>query len=214
MQVAAFTFNPFSENTYVLHDGSGQCAIIDPGCSTAAEEQELEQFIVGQGLTPVALWQTHCHIDHIMGCHFVYQRWGLAPWVHADEVNWLQNAAMQGSMFGVEVKNPPAHAGLLAPDSTIRFGNTELTLRHAPGHSPGSLCLYHAPSAQILSGDVLFAGSIGRTDLPGGSYPQLMQSIYTQLLTLPDDTVVYSGHGPATTIGDEKRYNPFLQEGA
>lgn len=210
MKLQSFTFNYFSENTYVLFDESKECVIIDPGCHQPEEEQKLVQFIEGNHLIPKRLIQTHCHIDHIFGNKFVFDKWGLLPEYHELEQKVLSSAVEYVKMWGIDYKPSPIGVLRLDVNQEVTFGNTSLKLLFTPGHSPGSVCFYHKESNQIISGDVLFRMSIGRTDLPGGNYETLMQSIFQQLLTLPDETKVYSGHGPVTTIGFEKKNNPFL----
>jgi glyoxylase-like metal-dependent hydrolase (beta-lactamase superfamily II) len=210
MHLHAFTFNPFAENTYVLWGDSRQCAIIDPGCQSAHEQQALKGFITQNKLTPVRLLLTHCHVDHVFGNAFVNRTWGLLPEHHEGETKLLAALQQQSMMFGVHSEPSPVAVHYLVPGTDITFGDTTLQVLFTPGHSPASVCFYHQASKQCISGDVLFMGSIGRTDLPGGNYDRLMQSIHTQLLPLGDDVAVYPGHGPATTIGFERHNNPFL----
>lgn len=208
--VACFTFNPFQENTYVLYDESRECVIIDPGCSTPEEEQKLARFIGENRLKPVKLINTHCHIDHVFGNHYVKDRFQVPIYMHRGELPVLEAALQYGAMMGVKLTPPPPPDYFLDNDATIGFGNTELSILYTPGHSPASVSFYNATDGYVIAGDVLFQGSIGRTDLPGGSFDVLEDSIRTQLYTLPDSTIVYCGHGPQTTIGQEKRSNPFV----
>lgn len=209
--IHTFTFNPFSENTYVVADAAGHAAIIDPGCSSDQEWMELLQFIEQGGLKPQLLLNTHCHLDHVLGNHYVFEHFGLAPWIHpADEAD-LQRLVSYAPVFGLTAKASPAPAGYLAAGQTLEVGALRFELLEAPGHSAGSICFYNAEAQYVVSGDVLFAGSIGRTDLPGGNYETLLASVRNELFTLPDEVTVYAGHGPATTIGFEKRTNPFFQ---
>ncbi|RSK32335.1 MBL fold metallo-hydrolase [Hymenobacter metallilatus] len=211
MTVSGFTFNAFSENTYLLHDATGQCAIIDPGCYEPAEQRALRSFIEAQGLQVVLLLNTHCHIDHVLGNQFVLDTYQVPFLIHEADLSTLRAVPAYAPSYGFPNYTPAEPTGFLTPSEPVRFGETVLEVRFAPGHAPGHVVFYHAPSSTVLGGDVLFQGSIGRTDLPGGDYATLIASINSQLLTLPDDTVVYPGHGPATTIGQERRSNPFLQ---
>ncbi len=210
MKLKQLVFNPLQENTYVLWDASGECLIIDPGCFHRAEREELESFIEAEALKPVGLVLTHAHFDHVFGCRWAAERWGLTPELHPDELPVLRMAVAVAQVYGFRMEEPPQAVQLRKPGTALRFGETELEVRHTPGHSPGSLSLYHAASGQVIVGDVLFRGSIGRTDLPGGSMDTLERSIRTQLYTLPESTAVWSGHGPPTTIAHEKAYNPFV----
>lgn len=210
MQVAQFTFNEFSENTYVLFDETLECAIVDPGCYKPHEQQELTQFITQQNLRPKLLINTHCHIDHVLGNSFVASTFGLPLLLHKEELTTYADTKRWADMFGLVMENKPANLVFIDEADTINFGNTTLQILLTPGHSVASLSFYHAASAQLISGDVLFYQSIGRTDLPGGNFNTLINSIKTKLFILPDNTTVYSGHGPKTSIGYERHNNPFL----
>ncbi len=211
MTVSGFTFNPFSENTYLLHDATGECVIVDPGCYEPAEQQALRQFIEDKGLRVVLLVNTHAHIDHVLGNQFVLDTYKVPFLLHEADLPTLRAVPTYASNYGFPQYRPAEPTGQLAAGTPVTFGNTELEVRFAPGHAPGHVVFYHAPTATVIGGDVLFQGSIGRTDLPGGDHDTLISSIKSQLLTLPDDTTVYAGHGPATTVGQERRTNPFLQ---
>jgi hydroxyacylglutathione hydrolase len=211
MTVSGFTFNAFSENTYLLHDATGQCVVIDPGCYERAEQEALQQFIEAQSLQVVLLLNTHCHIDHVLGNQFILDRYKVPFLIHETELATLRSVPAYAPSYGFARYTPAEPTGFLTPGVPVRFGETELEVRFAPGHAPGHVVFYHALTSTVIGGDVLFQGSIGRTDLPGGDYATLLASIKSQLLTLPDETVVYAGHGPATTIGQERRSNPFLQ---
>lgn len=211
-KVAAFTFNPFQENTYILYDETNECVIIDPGCYEANEKVELIQFIQQNNLKPVRLLNTHCHIDHVFGNAFVASSYGLVLEIHEGEQVVLDLVPQVAKMYGIPYPEPsPAPSRYIADDELITFGNTILQTLFTPGHSPASISFYCKEAGFIIAGDVLFQNSIGRYDLPGGNFDVLMQSINNQLLMLDDNTVVYSGHGPSTTIGTEKKFNPFLQ---
>lgn len=207
----SFTFNPFSENTYVLWDETKECIIIDPGCYTTEEKSNLEEFITAQQLKPVKILMTHAHIDHMLGNNFLTGRYGLDIQLSFIEKELLRRADVYGEMWGIraEASPPPLHD--IIEGEEIKFGSTILKAFFTPGHSPGSFSFYHAPSKAVFAGDALFYRSIGRTDLPGGDTETLLESIRTKLFALPDETTVYSGHGPQTLIGDEKANNPFLQ---
>lgn len=210
MQVASFTFNDFSENTYVLYDETGECAIVDPGCFKAHEREELTSFIAQHQLKPVLLLNTHCHIDHILGNAYIAQKYKLPLHLHKEELQTYHDTGRWSMMFGIVVDEIPESQVYIAEGDTLTFGNTRLEVLFTPGHSIASLSFYDRAGSQLISGDVLFYQSIGRTDLPGGDFDTLVNSIRTRLFVLPDDTRVYSGHGPQTTIGYEKKHNPFL----
>ena len=211
MQIHAFTVNPFSENTYVLYDETGEAVLLDPGFSYPEEEKELEDFIIGKKLKLKKILLTHAHIDHVLGCRFVAERFVVGTMMHHNDLFLLQRATDIGRMYGVPVAEPPAPEGFLSHGDVFSFGSTQLEVRFTPGHSPGSISFIHHESRSVFSGDVLFSGSIGRTDLPGGDMDVLLESIRKQLLYLPDDYSVFSGHGQPTQIGIERKQNPFLR---
>ncbi len=210
LHIAKFTFNPFQENTYILHNGS-EAIIIDPGCSNTAEEFELGTYITDNALTPVRLVLTHAHIDHIMGNAWVNQLFGLSPELHISDVPILQSAPQVAHLYGLSYNPSPEHGRLITTGEKIRLGEDELEVLFVPGHAPGHIALFHKDQRFVVAGDVLFMNSIGRTDLPGGDMDTLLKSIREELLPLGDDVKVYCGHGPETTIGAEKRSNPFLR---
>jgi glyoxylase-like metal-dependent hydrolase (beta-lactamase superfamily II) len=209
IRIAAFTFNPFQENTYVLHDGK-DAIVVDPGCWNGSEEHELERYIVENGLAPVRLVLTHAHIDHVFGCAWMHTRFGLRPQMHRLDLPVLHAAPQVGRMYGTHCDPSPDPETYLDEGQTIELGGMVLDVLFVPGHAPGHIALYCADQKFILGGDVLFQRSIGRTDLPGGDMATLERSIREKLYALPDDTVVYCGHGPTTTIGEERRHNPFI----
>lgn len=213
MQVATFTFNAFSENTYVLTDeATRQCAIVDPGCYGPAEEKTLRDYIEKEGLTPILLLNTHAHIDHVLGNDFVLRTWPGIPYLlHPLDLPVLRAVPTYAGPYGFAAYQPAEPSGELAAGQTVNIGATVLEVRFTPGHAPGHVVFYHVPSHTVIGGDVLFRSSIGRTDLPGGNHATLIESIKSQLFTLPDETLVYPGHGPTTTVGVERRTNPFLQ---
>ncbi|MCC7506461.1 MAG: MBL fold metallo-hydrolase [Saprospiraceae bacterium] len=210
-QVKIFEFNPFAENTYVVYDETGDCAIFDPGCYMPQEKTALRDFIRNEGLRPVRLINTHCHLDHVLGNQFVHREWQLGLEIHRGELPVLERYPAACLMYGIPNAEPsPAPDRFLEAGDVVAFGNTRLEILYTPGHSPASISFYCREGGFVLAGDVLFMESIGRTDLPGGDFDTLIERIRTQLFTLPDPTVVYPGHGPATTIRHEKEYNPFL----
>jgi len=212
-EVLSFTFNPFEENTYVVFDTTGECVIVDPGCYTAEEKNHLRDTLQQRGLQPVRLINTHAHLDHVFGNKFVFDVWGLKPELHALELPILHRFPATCQMYGIPgAEASPEPDRFLQPGELLTFGNTSLQLLFTPGHSPASLSLYCAEAGFVLAGDVLFYESIGRTDLPGGNFETLAQSIRTELYPLPGPTLVYPGHGPTTTIRHEKEYNPFVPE--
>jgi glyoxylase-like metal-dependent hydrolase (beta-lactamase superfamily II) len=212
LTVKAFTFNPAQENTYVLYNERNKAIIIDPGCYFSAEQEKLKKFIEDTELVPVRLLNTHCHLDHVFGNLWVAGTWGLQPHIHTNELPVLAAAPASGEKWGMPFKNYEGPLQYLEAGDSILLGDDVLKVLLAPGHSPGSICFYCEQQEFLIGGDVLFRESIGRTDLAGGDYDTLLYSIRTQLLTLPDNTTVYPGHGVATTIGYEKRNNPFLQD--
>jgi glyoxylase-like metal-dependent hydrolase (beta-lactamase superfamily II) len=211
LDLKAFTFNPVEENTYVLYNENNHCCIIDPGCYFQKERDGLKTFITETGLEPVLLLNTHCHLDHVFGNKFVHDTWGLSLHLHKKEKPVLDFAPQSGAMWQLPFDNYEGPLVYLEERKKIRLGEEELEVLFTPGHSPGHVCFYYEKGGFVIGGDVLFNGSIGRTDLPGGDFDTLINSIQTQLFTLPDDTKVYPGHGPVTTIGFEKMNNPFLK---
>jgi len=210
LKVESFTFNPFQENSYVIHDGS-HAILIDPGCWNTAEEKELEAWLSANNLTPERVILTHAHIDHVLGCAWAHDRFGLKPELHIADLQLLRNAPRQGQLYGVPCPPSPDPARFIEEGDLIRLGSDELRVLFVPGHAPGHIALHAEAERFVIAGDTLFLGSIGRTDLPGGDYDTLIRSIKEQLLVLDDDVVVHCGHGPDTTIGRERRMNPFLR---
>lgn len=211
MTIRKFTFNSFQENTFILSDDSKEALIFDPGCSTPTEETELKSYVEELDLKPVRLINTHCHIDHILGNKFVSETWNLPLEAHAGEVPVLESGIQVSQMYGIAYTQSPPIAKYIEAGDEIHFGNSVLNCYFTPGHSPASLSFFHAESKNLIAGDVLFYGSIGRTDLPGGNFDTLIKSIKEQLFPLGDDVIVHPGHGPSTSIGFEKENNPFLQ---
>lgn len=211
LQVRSFTFNPFSENTYLIINEKKGCWIVDPGMYDIQETNELVRFIETQALIPQGIINTHAHIDHILGIQALVDQYKLTFSMHRQEEPVLQNAMGSAMLFGLPLKSIPKPDAYISETTPLQLGNEPIEVRLAPGHSPGSIVFYSKKDKWVIGGDVLFAGSIGRSDLPGGNHETLLESIRQQLFTLPDDTVVYPGHGPATSIGQEKTTNPFFQ---
>lgn len=211
MKIQTFTYNPFSENTYLLIEGE-ECIIVDPGCYTEHEQKSFAEYISSHHLKPVILLLTHAHIDHVLGNSFVHDEYGLLPVMDDSEIELLQSAPTYGTMWGVHCTPSPMPVKFLNEGDEIKLGNTMFSVLFTPGHSVGSVCFYDKAGKNLLGGDVLFRESIGRTDLPGGNFEVLENSIRKKLYTLPDDVIVYPGHGPVTTIGHEKKHNPFVRD--
>ncbi len=208
--VKSFEFSPIQENTYVLYNEFNNAIIIDPGCYFDDEKETLAGFIDKMGLTPKMLLNTHCHLDHVFGNKFVADKYGLTLRIHEGEKMVLEFAPASGLMYNLPFDNYTGEIDFIKEGETISLDDDNFEVLLTPGHSPASLSFYNKKDGFVISGDVLFKQSIGRTDLPGGDYDTLIESIRTHLLVLPEDTKVYSGHGPVTSIGAEKRNNPFL----
>lgn len=210
LQIKSFEFSPIQENTYLLYNEFNDCLIIDPGCYYDDEKDALSNYIDKMDLKPQMLLNTHCHLDHVFGNKFVAEKFGLKLRIHQNEKFVLDFAPQSGLMYNLPFDNYAGEFIFLKEGDSILLGQDELAVIEAPGHSPGHICFYCAKQNFIISGDVLFKRSIGRTDLPGGNHETLLKNIREKLFVLPDETKVYSGHGPVTTIGEEKKYNPFL----
>lgn len=210
ISIKKFTFNPIQENTFVVYDETDECLIVDAGCYDQNERQELDDFISAKKLKPVKLINTHCHFDHIMGVTHCRTKYHIDFEAHESEAPLVEQAEEHGDLFGIPMEAVDAPDSFFGEGDQITFGNSYLQVIEAPGHSPGGVVFYNPEQNMLIVGDVLFYGSIGRTDLPGGSFERLVGNIKTKLLTLPEETVVYCGHGPETTIGFEKKNNPFL----
>ena len=213
MEIQSFTFNPFQTNCYVCHD-RGEAVVVDASCATEDEVSSIRRFVEENELVVRDLLLTHAHIDHILGCRRLSDIFEMGFKVHREERQRLEHAERQGQMFGVKIEPPPPAAGFLAEGDTISFGESAFAVLHTPGHSPGSVCFVGEDERVAISGDVLFRGSIGRTDLWQGSLPELMESIFQKIVPLGDDVRIYPGHGPTTTVGEERRSNPFLTRGS
>ena len=210
LKVEKFVVNPVQENSFVLYDETKECAIIDAGFYYGEEEDEVDYFFEKNELKPVKLINTHCHFDHMMGVEYLRNKYSLKFEAHKDDDYWVERAVNQGRMFNIKMNPVSPIDNFISENDLVQFGETTLKIIHIPGHSPGHIVFYSEKDKMLFAGDVLFYGSIGRTDLPGGDYNTLIQSIKSKLFDLPEDTVVYCGHGPETTIGFEKNNNPFL----
>lgn len=208
--IKSFTFSPIQENTYLLYTETGDCIIIDPGCYFDYERETLATFIRSEKLNPVMLVNTHCHLDHIFGNKFVAETYRLTLKFHPDDQPVFDYAPASGLMWQLPFDNYTGEIEYIREGEKLIVGTDELEILHVPGHSPGSVCFYSRAQKFLIGGDVLFRESIGRYDLPGGDGPLLISKIKEKLFPLPDDVTVYPGHGPETTIGYEKKNNPFF----
>ena len=209
IHIQSFTFNPFEENTYVVYDDTREAVIIDPGCFEKAEQEELTSFVTGEKLQIKLLLNTHCHIDHVLGNYFIKQTYNVPLLVHATEVAVLRAVKTYAPNYGFPGYKEVLPDGQLTEGVPVEFGSSSFDVIFLPGHSPGHVGFYNSSQGLLIAGDVLFYHSIGRTDLPGGNSETLLSSIHQKLFRLPDEVVVYSGHGPVTTLGEEKVHNPF-----
>ena len=209
IHVRSFTFNPFEENTYVVYDDTREAIIIDPGCYEKEEQQELSDFIKSEKLKVKLLLNTHCHIDHVLGNYFVKHQYNVPFLIHPIEVGVLRAVKSYASNYGFPGYQEILPDSLLNEDELVQFGNTSMKVIFLPGHSPGHVGFYDEATGQLIAGDVLFYHSVGRTDLPGGNTETLLNSIHQRLFHLPDNVVVFPGHGQTTTVGEEKVNNPF-----
>lgn len=210
-QIKSFEFSPIQENTYLLYNELNECIIVDPGCYFDDEKQTLHQFVNDNHLKPKLLVNTHCHLDHVFGNKFVAETFKLKLHIHLLEQKLLEYAPVSGLTYNMPFDNYTDDLNFIEAGQVITLGTDELEVLFTPGHSPGSVSFYCQKQAFVISGDVLFQNSIGRTDLPGGDHETLLTSIRTQLFVLPDETVVYSGHGNKTSVGEEKKNNPFFK---
>lgn len=212
LSIKTFCFNMLQENTYVVSDETSQCVVIDCGAYYDEERSAIVDYIREHKLQPVHLLCTHGHLDHCFGCDTVYDVFGLKPELHAADEFLAKDLAQQAAgFFGMHYKHPTPPLGhLLSDGEKVLFGNHQLKVLHTPGHTPGGVCYYCEEEKTLFTGDTLFRMSIGRTDFEGSSWESMLQSLRTVIAHLPADTIVYSGHGPQTTIGDELRENPYL----
>ena len=212
INIQSFTFNPVQENTYVLYNNKDACCIIDPGCYFSNERKKLQDFIDQKNCSPKYLLNTHCHLDHVFGNKFIFDTYGLTLHLHNKEKPVLDYAPASGLNWDMPFENYQGELVFLEEGDLVKLGEDELEVLLTPGHSPGSICFYCKEQQFLIGGDVLFRQSIGRTDLPGGDPETLIRSIRTKLFVLPDEVIVYPGHGEPTTIGFERINNPFLKE--
>lgn len=211
MQYKTFIFSPFQENTYVLFDETKECVVVDPGNFSSQENDQLDQFIKNNDLTLKAIITTHNHLDHIFGLKYMIDTHNVDFVCHEDEIPYLDKFKETCQSYGLNLNyDPPKPTQLIKHGDVYKFGNTELEVIAVPGHSAGGVAFYNKDKGLLFCGDILFNNSIGRTDLPGGNHELLINGIKEKLFVLPDDTTVFSGHGPTTTIGNEKWSNPFL----
>ena len=210
IHIKKFTFNPFQVNTFILYDDTKECVIIDPGCEEEFECRSLLDFIENEELKPVKLLCTHTHIDHIMGSNMIEERLGIGLELHEAGKLFLEHAVSTAAEYGLTLSKAPKASHFLSDGEIITFGNSKLEVLYTPGHADGSVCFLCREQNFVIVGDVLFNMSIGRTDFPTGDFDLLQKSIFEKLFVLPDETVVYTGHGPETSIGYEKNNNPFL----
>lgn len=211
MEIQSFVFNPVQENTYIIWDETGECAIVDAGCFNQKEFDKLDNFMKSKNLKPVKLINTHGHFDHIFGIEQCRKAYNLKWEAHYGDNSWVEGVQAKAALFGIPVQPVALPEVELNDGDSVCFGDSTLKVIYVPGHSPGSICFYEERSKILITGDVLFNGSIGRSDLPGGDYETLIEGIKSKLMILPNDVDVFPGHGPATTIGDENARNPFLQ---
>jgi glyoxylase-like metal-dependent hydrolase (beta-lactamase superfamily II) len=211
MQIKRFVFNPFQENTYLVYDQTREALIIDAGCFNPSEAAEVKKFVDSNQLKVKYLVNTHCHIDHILGITALKGLFGCECLAHREDIPLLESAPTHALMFGLYIDEVPYIDRMVDEGEPIAFGDSQLVVIHTPGHTRGGICLYSPQDKALFAGDTLFQGSIGRTDLAGGSYDTLIESITKKILTLDDAVVVYPGHGESTTIGNERRSNPFLR---
>ena len=211
MNIKSFVFNAFYENTYLLASSNLETIILDPGCYEDFEKKELTDFIKTNKLKPIAIINTHCHIDHVLGNDYLKKLYDIPLWIPATEKNLLKSVSTYATSMGIQNYQEAQPDKLLSEKDVITFGSDKLEILYAPGHSEGHLMFYHAAEKSLMAGDVIFRESIGRTDLPGGDFKTLVESIKNQVYTLPEAVKIYPGHGPSTTVGHEKENNPFVK---
>lgn len=209
IQVATFIFNAFGENMYLLYDDTKACVIIDPGCYDQGERYELDEFISSKGLKVERLINTHCHIDHVLGVAHIQRAYGVTLEAHELELPILKEVEVKADIYGFPMYEPVKIDKFIREGVDITFGQSRLKVLFTPGHAPGHVVFYAPEEGIVIGGDVLFRQSVGRTDLLGGDFDTLIESIHKELFSLPDETVIYPGHGPETTVGFEKVNNPF-----
>ena len=211
MDIKSFVFNAFYENTYLLSSSNLETLVLDPGCYEDFEKKELTDFIKTNKLKPIAIINTHCHIDHVLGNDYLKKLYNIPLWIPATEKNLLKSVSTYAPTMGIQDYQEAQPDKLLSEKDVITFGSEKLEILYAPGHSEGHLMFYHAADKSLMAGDVIFRESIGRTDLPGGNFKTLEESIKNQVYTLPEAVKIYPGHGPSTTVSHEKKHNPFVK---
>ena len=210
LTIQSFCFNAFQENTYVLYNAQKNAIIVDPGCYLRNEQEALANFISENNLNPTLLLNTHCHLDHVFGNNFVSEKYGLAAHFHKNEQPVIDRLPEGGARWGVPTEAYKGKVQYIQQDELIQFGKDAFKVLETPGHSPGSVCFYNAGQDFMIGGDLIFKDGVGRTDLPGCNPLDLIKSIKTQILPLPDTMTIYAGHGPETTWGREKKANPYI----
>jgi glyoxylase-like metal-dependent hydrolase (beta-lactamase superfamily II) len=210
LYIKSFTFNAFQENTYLVYDESGEGILIDPGCFENHEKTELEQYILVEEIRLTKILNTHCHIDHVLGNAWAKRTFGIPLFIHPQEVPVLKSVEIYAPNYGFAGYEPSEPDGFLEENQLMIVGKEELKTLFVPGHAPGHVVFYHQNSGRCIAGDTLFRTSIGRTDLPGGNHELLLSKIKSELFTLPDETIIFPGHGPETTISFEKSNNPYV----
>ena len=211
LTVHTLTYNSWQENTYIMAADNVDCIIIDPGCLNVEEQKNLVNYLDEHKLVPKRLFNTHLHLDHVFGNHFVCEHYNIGAEAHKADEFWIEQTVAYAGQMGMHVEqNPPALTAYFEDGQKIKFGNSTIKVLHVPGHSPGGVVFYCESEGFAIAGDVLFRESVGRADLPGGDFDTLIEGVRSKLLTLPDEVIVYPGHGPSTTIGHEKLHNMFL----
>ncbi len=212
IQIETLTFNSFQVNTYLVWDQTGACLVIDPAFHSGEEANSFDSHVSGRGFRLTGMANTHCHVDHLLGVRHIQDKYGLTFRAHESDIGSLRRAPLMGEVFGLKLDPIELIEETIGDGDPVTVGAHHLEALLVPGHSPGSLAFYSAEGGFVVTGDALFQGSIGRTDLPGGDYDQLLRSIRSKLLTLPPETIIYPGHGPQSTIGEEQVSNPFLHD--
>jgi len=210
LTIKTFQFNDFGVNTYVLANDNNECVIIDPGCYSKAEQTSFDDFLETSKYKVEKLIITHCHIDHILGIAHLEDKFGVGAWIHPAGKEFLRASIGYASVFGFEVERIITPAGFINEGEQISLGSDKLDILYTPGHAEGSICFVNHSQKMVFTGDVLFNNSIGRSDMPTGDFDLLISSITNKLMMLSNDYTVYPGHGPMTTIGYERKNNPFI----
>ncbi|MCF8377965.1 MAG: MBL fold metallo-hydrolase [Bacteroidales bacterium] len=211
IHIKTFVFNAFSVNTYLIYNEQKECIIIDAACNSADEISKLEKCIESNDLTLIALANTHGHMDHLAGIKYFKEKYNIPFYLAKEDEFLVGSAVSHAALFGLKIEQPPYPDKYLREGECFCLGEDRIEMLLVPGHSPGSIVFHFPEQSMLITGDVLFAGSIGRTDLPGGNYNTLIEGIKSKLLVLNGEAVFYPGHGPSSTIGEEKMHNPFLQ---